>query len=85
MLRKQRERVDEFNEVDERGYVVEDDLNAVFHIDFCGNKRLDGGCAWLRLDHHCELFRVDLKQLAVENVDLNLHIHPIILLLFTSD
>ncbi len=71
--------------MDERGYVVEDDLNEVVYIDVCGNKRLDGDCAGLRLDHHCELFWVDLKQLTVENVDLNLHIRPIILLLFALD
>jgi hypothetical protein len=71
--------------VDERGYVIEDDLNEVVYIDVFGNKCLDWDCAGLRLDHHCELFRVDLKQLAVENVDLNLHIRPIILQLFALD
>jgi len=68
--------------VDKRGYIVEDDLKEVVYIDVCGNKRLDGNFAGLRLDHHFKLFRVDLKQLAEENFGLNLHIHPIILLLF---
>lgn len=72
-LRRQRVGVDVIDKLQKGLHVAENHLYEIVHVYGRGNQSGDCQLVGLRLDHHCELLSVDLKDLAVENIDLDLH------------